>query len=135
GFRAAVCAADGKFDRKRRSSSRRRTNADAPAMLLRDRVRDGKAETGSFANFLRREEGVEDSRLRVVWNARTIIGDFENGGIALVVMTGSNGQHPASIGGEHRLFGVDQQVEEHLLDLMRVRKDFRNAGSEVGRDR
>ena len=99
-------------------------------MLLRDRVGDGEAEAGPFADFLRREERVEDLRLRVAWNARSIVGDFENGGIAVAVVTGANDQRAASIRGEHRLFGVDQQVEQHLLDLMRVRKDLRNAGRE-----
>ena len=37
-------------------------------MLLHDRVGDRQAEPGALADFLRREERVEDLRLQVVGN-------------------------------------------------------------------
>ena len=42
---------------------------------------------------------------------------------------------PPAVGAEHRLLGVDQEIEHHLLDLIAVRKDLRQARGERRRDR
>ena len=36
----------------------------------------------------------------------------------------------AAVGGQHRLLGVDDQVEQHLLHLVAVGEDLRQAGGE-----
>ena len=63
---------------ERRAASRPRLEPDAPAVLLHDRVGDGQAEAGALADFLRREERVEDLRLHVVRNARAVVVDLED---------------------------------------------------------
>jgi hypothetical protein len=42
---------------------------------------------------------------------------------SLQIVPRSKNQRPASVGREHRLFGVDDQIEEDLLNLVRVRED------------
>ena len=45
-------------------------------------------------------------------------------------MPGAHDQRAAAVGAEHRLLGVDDQVQQHLLQLMRVREDLRQARGE-----
>ena len=51
-------------------------------MLLDDRVGDGQAQAGALADFLRREERIEDARLHVFRHARPVVVDFEDDGVA-----------------------------------------------------
>ena len=99
-------------------------------MLLDDRVRDRQAETGPFADFLRREKRIEDLRLQLVGNARAVVVDLEDDGFMLDVVPRADDQHAAAVCREHRLLGVDDEVEQHLLHLMAVGKDLRQAGRE-----
>ena len=52
--------------------------------------------------------------------AGTIIGHLEDHRLALEVMPGADDQRAAPVSPDHGLLGVDDQVEQHLLDLVRV---------------
>ncbi len=99
-------------------------------MLLHDRVGHGQAEPGPLADVLGREKRIEDLRLHVLRHARAIVGDFEDDSIAIEVMPGADDEHAAAVGADHGLLGVDDQVEQDLLNLMRVGKRLRQAGGE-----
>ena len=77
-------------------------------MFLRDRVRDGEAEPRALANVLRREERIENPRLRFRRHARPIIGDANDDPIGFLIQLRSDDEPPATVGGQHRLFGVRQ---------------------------
>src|SRR5215213_10879793 len=68
---------------------RSRFEADAPPMLVDDGVRDGEAESGAFANFLGREERVENFRLHILRDARSIVVDLENDAVAFRIVPGA----------------------------------------------
>src|SRR5258706_403206 len=98
---------------------------DTSTMLLDDGVRDGQAKTGALADFLRREKRIEDFRLDLLGNAWTVVVDLEDDRLLLGIMPAAHHQDAAAVGRQHRLFGVDDEVEQHLLDLMAVGEDLR----------
>ena len=55
---------------------------------------------------------------------------LEDDGVALGVVPRSQNQRAAAVRVEHRLLGVDDEVEQHLLNLMRIGEDRRQAGGE-----
>ena len=46
---------------------------------------------------------------------------------ALEVVPGAEDQRAAAVRADHRLLGVDDQVEQHLLHLVRIGEDLRQA--------
>ena len=50
-------------------------------------------------------------------------------------MPGAEDERAAAVGAEHRLLGVDDQVEQHLLDLVRIGEHLRQPGGERFDDR
>jgi hypothetical protein len=70
---------------------------------------------------------VEDLGLHVVGHARPIVVDLEHERLA--IRRRATCARPAcrAVGAEHGLLGVDHQVQQHLLQLMRVREDLRQA--------
>ena len=129
---AAPASSDAGADRQ--LDGERRAAAPAPdftrdpaAVLLDDRVGDGQAEAGALADFLRREERIEDPRLHVLRHPRPVVVDLEDDRVALEIVPGAEDQRAAAVGAEHRLLGVDDQVEQHLLDLVRIGEHLRQA--------
>ena len=104
--------------------------SDPAAVLLDDRVRDGQAQAGALADFLRREKRVEDLRLQFLRDPRTVVVDLEDDGVAVDVVPAADDESAAAVGREHRLLGVDDQVEQHLLHLVRVGKHLRQSCSQ-----
>ena len=51
------------------------------------------------------------------------------------VVPGADDERAAAVGGEHRLLGVDDEVQQDLLELVRIGEDLRQAGGERGRAR
>ena len=45
-------------------------------------------------------------------------------------MPRAHDEDAAAVGRQHRLLGVDDQVQQHLLDLVAVGEDLRQAGGE-----
>ena len=89
-------------------------------MFLDDGVGDGQAEPGAFADVLGREKRIEDLRLDIFRHARPVVGDFEHDGVAIEVVPRADDEHPAAVSGDHRLFGVDDQVEQADADQERL---------------
>ena len=81
-------------------------------------------------DLLRREERIEDPRLHVFRHARSVVVHFEDDGVALRVVPGADDQRAAAVRAEHGLLGVDDEIEQHLLDLVRIGEDVRQAGGE-----
>ena len=63
-------------------------------------------------------------------NARPVIGQFEEDDVALHLVPRARDERAAAVRRDHRLFRVDDQVEDHLLQLMRIGEHLRNAGGE-----
>ena len=103
-------------------------------MLLHDRVGDRESQARALADLLCREERIENPASDVDRHAGAVVADLERHGVLLGVMPGADDQRAAPVGGEHRLFGVDHQVEQHLLDLVRVGEDLGQARCERGHD-
>ena len=89
-------------------------------MFLHDRVRDGQSETGALADFFRREERIEDLAQYVLRHARPIVVDLEHDQLTVGFVPRPHDQRASSVRGQHRLLGVDDQIQQHLLNLMRV---------------
>ena len=119
--------ADRQRDEERRAGARLGLHRDAAAVLLDDRVGDGQAEARALADFLRREERIEDARLHVLRHARPVVVHFEDDGVAVEVVPAAQDERAAAVGREHRLLGVDDQVEQHLLELVRIGEGERQA--------
>ena len=90
----------------------------------------GEPEAGPFANLFGREKRVEDLRLHVIGNPGPVIIDFEDHGFLIRVVPRPHDEDAAAVGRQHGLFGVDDQVEQDLLDLMAVGEYLRQAGGE-----
>ena len=99
-------------------------------MLLHDRVRDRQAESRALSDLLRREEGIEDPGLHVLRHARPIVVHLEDDGVAVGVVPGAHDERAPAVRRNHRLLGVDHQVQQHLLALVRIGEDVRQAGRE-----
>ena len=96
---------------------------DVAAMFLHDAVADAQAEAGAFADALRGVERIEDA-----------LGIFDSG--AVVGELGANvaaGRHDANLqlagasGFKNGIDGIVDDVQEDLLDLMRIGDDHARA--------
>ena len=83
-----------------------------------------QAEDG--IRYLVRSRGLGDVYKRQR-HARPIVTDFEQHRAALVVVPGAHDQRSASVRGEHRLFRIDHEIQQDLLDLVAVGEDRRQA--------
>ena len=89
-------------------------------MLLHDRIGDGQPEARAFADLLRCKKRIEDTGLHILRHAWTVVVDFEHDGIPVGIVPHADDQRPAPVSAEHRLFGVDDQVEQDLLKLVGI---------------
>ena len=95
----------------------------------KDPLGDGEPEAGSVGSS--REEGVEDAVLDRVGYACARVGDVDRGRCdALRPLPEAERDH-AALG--HGLHGVDQQVEQHLLDLALVALDHQRLAGRLER--
>ena len=93
-------------------------------MLLHDRVGDGQAKPGALADFLRREKRIEHLALRSSGIARAIVVDLEHRDPRSASCEVRIDDRAAAVGADAGLLGVDQEIEQDLLDLMAVGKDI-----------
>ena len=98
-------------------------------MLLDDGVSLGQPESGALADRLGGEERIEDPAPDVLRDARAVVVELQGDHAQGVVVPASDDERPAAVGGEHRVLGVDDQVQQHLLHLVGVRED---EGQSVG---
>src|SRR5512134_1139842 len=101
---------------------------DRPAVLLHDRVNDGKPQARPFR--LRREEGVENIMDHVVGDPAAGVADEEDHAVPFVLQRGAC-RHGESSPVFHRLDGVGDQVPKDLAKLVRVGGDDRGGSREV----
>ena len=94
-------------------------------MLLHDRVRDGQPEPRALADLLRREERIEDFRLQLLRYPGTVVVDLEDDRLALQVVPAADDESAAAVRREHRLLGVDDEIQQHLLNLVRIGEHLR----------
>ena len=99
-------------------------------MLLDDRIGHGQTEPRAFTDLLGREKRIEDPGLHFLWHAGTIVVHFEDDGVRVEVVPGAQDQRSTTVRVEHRLLRIDDQVQQHLLHLVRIREDERQPSGE-----
>src|SRR5713226_9657502 len=107
---------NGKLHKERGAASGLALDRNLAAMLLHDPVHDGKAQAGAHADRLGGEERIEDARSNLGRDAGAVIGHFERQPLLRDALRAHpDVAVPASL--LDGLFGVDHQVEHHLLHL------------------
>ena len=88
--------------------------ANRAVVLVHDAVGDRQAEAGAAADRLRREERIVDAREMLRRNAGAGVGDLDDA--AIRPSTRVDDRQPAAA--RHRVARVQEQVQEHLLQLV-----------------
>ena len=138
----STSAYDAEFGRARRSLERRRQAqrearalpdgagaADGAVVLVNDPVGDRQAQSGAAADRFRGEERVVDPRQVLGGNARSRVGHLGDGAIAV---DACRDRQPATP--RHRVARVEEQVQEHLLQLMLDAEDLHGRGGQLSSD-
>ena len=82
------------------------------------------------ADFLRREERIENLRLHVFRHAWAVVVNLEDDRALVALVPRAHDEGAAAVRREHGLFGVDHEVQQHLLHLVWVREHLRQPRSE-----
>src|SRR5712692_2044559 len=111
---------DRQRDRERRALTGSASHLQRPAVRLHDAVRHPQAEAGALLH-LRREERLEDARDRFFAHSRASVADVDAHDVGRIrLQLASAGvrrdDEPSARG--HGLGGVEEQVEEDLLQLI-----------------
>ena len=122
---------DRQLDGERRAAAGRALRPDPPAVLLDDAVADRQAEARALARLLRREERVEDAAQRLGAHAGAAVAERRRHGAVATPRADAQRALRRSSVGAHRLLGVDDDVQEHLLDLVRVEHRLRQRRVEL----
>ena len=104
-------------------------------MFLHDGVRHRQTEAGALADLLRREKRIEDLRPHILRHTRPVVVHLEDDGVVVDVVPGAQDERAAAVGADHGLFRVDDEIQQHLLDLMRIGEDARQARRQRLEDR
>ena len=97
-------------------------------MVAHDAVADAQPEARALANFTRREERIEDAAEVLVIDPVPGVGDEELDRRRPRIETRADGQ-AARRAAAHRALGVQNEVEQRLLQLAAVGDDRREPGS------
>ncbi len=98
-------------------------------LLGHDRIARREPEAGALARGLRREERVEDARLRVLGDAWAVVLDLDDHGVAV-----ASGPDRDVAGAAHRVHGVVEEVRPDLVQLAAVGVDRRDVRTVVAFD-
>jgi hypothetical protein len=103
--------------------------------LHNDFVANGKSLAGALPNLLGREEGIEDAVANVQGDTRPVVLDFDLH--ILVDLSGTDGELSAMACSLRRgvtdgVRGVDDQIQEDLIQLIAVAFDAGQIGLVVG---
>ena len=126
GMRAHARRVDGQVDAERRALAHLRLHFDPPLVVLDDLLADRQAQARALGLALLRralggEERLEDLREQLLGDARAGV-DHLDANFEPVVRRGGLDRERAAFA-EHGLAGVDQQVQQDLLELDRVAVD------------
>src|ERR1700687_1799978 len=131
----AICrrSPDRKRDRECGPLARAAPYLQRSAVCLNDAVRDPESETGAFLH-LRGEEWLEDPRHRFLVDPGAGVPNVDAYDVRrLRIEDAATGlrrdDQPSTVG--HRLGGVEEQVQEHLLQLIRGGADERQRRLEL----
>jgi hypothetical protein len=123
---------DRDFDDETRALARLTLGPDRAIVLLHDPEAHRQAEAHTLADVAGGKEGIEDTRQDVGRDTRAIVDDLQaNPPVSLWSGAGPAGsrgrddagpqhQGAATVAGDHRLFGVADQVDQHLLETVRI---------------
>ena len=118
------CCHGGQRHGEARALTDRAVAGDRAVVLAHDAIGDRQAEAGALADRFGGEERIVDARDVFAGNPGARIGDFDHGAVALE--TGGNRQ-PATA--RHRVLGIQEEIEEHLLQLvLHADDDHRRVG-------
>src|SRR5271157_594120 len=101
--------------------SRRRLDLDLAAVAANDFVGDRKAKAGAFSDALGGKKRIEDPIDHLRRDATTVILDAEHHLVALAPHHHADRTLPLD-----RLAGIQDQIDQHLLDLLRRAVDARD---------
>ena len=102
-----------------------RVDPNLAAVLLHDRIRHCQSESCSLANILCGEKGGRKFRLHFHGDTGAIVSDLQCHDVGLDVVPRSDDERTPAVRREHCVLGIDDQVQEHLLDLIRIRENLR----------
>ena len=108
------------LDPKRRAASGPERNRDAAAVLFDDAPAERQPQAGSLARRLRREERFENLPLDVRRDAGAGIRDGQLEPRPGRIQSGRDLDPAAGGQPAHRLVGIGDEVQEHLVELMGV---------------
>ena len=100
--------------------------AHRAAELVHDLARDGEAEAGACARRLGGEERIEHAAEVLGGNPRSGVADREHDPAIAAARFGLDAALAL-----HRLCGVEEHVEHHLLELSRAREHRRARGAAI----
>ncbi len=106
---------------------------DLAAMVAEDAVADAQTESGAFADVAGGEEGIEDAREVGRIDAVTRVGDEHFNRVRLAIEPRAN-REPPRWPVPHRLFAVQNQIEQRLLELSAIGDRLRQPGLELGHE-
>ena len=111
---------------------RRRVDGHEAAAMARDTLHERQAETGPLADLLGGEERLEEMRLHVFGHADAVVAyakpDVVAGGTecspgTIAASTVAISSTRESAAARQRVARVDHQVEDDLLDVVRIHQD------------
>ena len=109
---------------------------EPPAVLLDDAVRYREPEPRALPHLLRREEGLEDARHDLGRDAGAVVLELDHHRRSTVLFSfaGAHADGIALAAGQDGVLGIEQKVQEHLLQLVHVTLGGRHAGGVVELD-
>jgi len=122
--RGGAHPAHGQLHDEGRAALRVGVHLDASAVLLDDGVRHRQTETRTLTDVLRRKERIKDLGRGLGWQTGTVVTHLDGHRVVIDVVPRPNHERAAAVSAEHCLFGVDHEVEQDLLDLVRIGENF-----------
>src|SRR5207248_2974971 len=105
-------------------------DAKASVMFGNNALTDRKSETRAFADRLGRKERIEDATQVLDRDTGTVV--LEKNLDRPFDLFRANRQAALAVAFEHRLFSIDDQIQEYLLQLMRIAQGLRQIRREIG---
>ena len=134
----------GEIDYKARAAADLALHFNMPTRLLNDSDHRAEAQPGSFATLFGGEEGLEDLRPDIRAHSTSVVADAQGEILAgrNLVDLGRDGGFKGFVRGfddnapalGHRVARIDDEVEQYLLELTRIRLDGPGGAIEQGHE-